>query len=236
MPRVSSIKDGIIVHWNSSQSSGRIPVDGYTIEFSIVGSDIWHKVTCESKTSNFLFRDLQRGAKYIFRMRAYNIHGVSEPSLESNVVQMEENGMYLQVMLQEIFQSDFFLNNLGPPAPPSDVPRVCVVEEGVMVYWNSSPPTLRKPVVGYVVEHSIVDSHIWHKNFSGTNSSYLVKGLQTSARYHFRIRAYNEYGYSEPSLVSNIVKLDQIGKLIRTTSILMIFTIPKFSGVLFFLR
>lgn len=83
--------DNVLVTWSSSPYDGGRIVDGYAVEYSMVGSDIWTTVIDECHSLSYIVRGLQPGGRYVFRVRAYNVHGYSKPSLESDIVQLEEH-------------------------------------------------------------------------------------------------------------------------------------------------
>lgn len=61
----------------------------------MVGTDIWKTdYICDKNLLSYTIKDLQPGEKYVFRLKAYNVHGYSEPSLESDIVQLDEHGKF----------------------------------------------------------------------------------------------------------------------------------------------
>jgi Fibronectin type III domain len=91
-PSVIAGIDIATVTWNSSPYDGGKIVTGFIVEYSLVGSDIWSVAAENSHSLSYIIRNLQPGARYVFRVRAVNIHGASNPSMESEVIQMQEQG------------------------------------------------------------------------------------------------------------------------------------------------
>ena len=61
------------------------------------------------------------------------------------------------------------------------------------------PQNVNFVVVGYVVEKCEEGSDLWDKVPGAVSkNSHLVKGLEPGKKYHFRVRAENKVGLSEP--------------------------------------
>lgn len=67
-------------------------ITGYILEYSLAGSDVWTVAVEDWSYLSYQVQGLQPGARYIFRVRAINVHGASKPSLESDIVALEETG------------------------------------------------------------------------------------------------------------------------------------------------
>lgn len=94
-PRVSVVKDVVTVTWDPSENSGSKNIDGYAVEYSVVDSQKWERENCDSNSLTHTVKGLQKGQRYIFRVRACNLHGFSESSQVSNIVEIEEHGKYV---------------------------------------------------------------------------------------------------------------------------------------------
>ncbi|KAJ8962969.1 hypothetical protein NQ314_005686 [Rhamnusium bicolor] len=90
-PCITANLDSVTVAWSSSPYDGGKIVNGYAVEYSMVGSDIWTTDIEECHSLSYVVRGLQPGGRYVFRVRALNVHGYSKPSLESDIVQLEEH-------------------------------------------------------------------------------------------------------------------------------------------------
>ncbi|KAF2897973.1 hypothetical protein ILUMI_08202 [Ignelater luminosus] len=89
-PTVIAGVDTAIVTWSSSPYDGGRIVTGFALEYSLLGSDVWTVAAENCHSLSYTVRGLQPGAQYIFRVRAINVHGSSQPSMESECVQMKE--------------------------------------------------------------------------------------------------------------------------------------------------
>lgn len=67
-------------------------VTGYILEYSLAGSDVWTAAVEDWSYLSYEVQGLRPGARYLFRVKAINVHGPSRPSFESDVVTLEEYG------------------------------------------------------------------------------------------------------------------------------------------------
>lgn len=75
-------------------------VTGYALERSLAGSDVWSTITDNCHSLSHVVKGLQTGARYVFRVRAVNVHGSSSPSADSDVVQLEEQCMIINYLIK----------------------------------------------------------------------------------------------------------------------------------------
>lgn len=82
--------DSAEVAWSSPAFDGGCKITGYVVEMKNLKDNEWKKVSEACHSLSFLVKNLRPQEKYIFRVRAENIHGQSEPSLESNEITIPE--------------------------------------------------------------------------------------------------------------------------------------------------
>lgn len=94
--------------WRSPPYDGGRTVIGYTVEAKHAGESTWMVIaescyslshTVSSAETNLVIP----GESYRFRVRAENIHGLSDPSMESDSVRIPKEG---ETMLQEEEEGD----------------------------------------------------------------------------------------------------------------------------------
>ena len=69
------------------------------------------------------------------------------------------------------------------------------------------------PIISYLVEYKGMSTSEWAKvNVEESMNTYIVQGLVTRTKYHFRVSARNEVGSSKPSILSEVY--ETLGKLI----------------------
>lgn len=94
-PCIIAGQDCATITWSSSPYDGGKMVTGFAVEYSLVGSDVWTTVTENCHSLSYTVKGLQPGGRYVFRVRALNMHGSSRPSVDSDILQMTENGNLL---------------------------------------------------------------------------------------------------------------------------------------------
>jgi len=94
--------------WRSPPYDGGRTVIGYTIEAKHAGESTWMVIaeSCHSLSHTVSSAETNLvipGESYRFRVRAENIHGLSDPSMESDSVRIPKEG---ETMLQEEEEGD----------------------------------------------------------------------------------------------------------------------------------
>lgn len=85
------------INWGSSPYDGGCTVTGYTVEMNRAGENTWTTIaeSCHSLSHTVPAPGTDTvlpGERYRFRVRAENIHGVSEPGSESEFVRIPKEG------------------------------------------------------------------------------------------------------------------------------------------------
>lgn len=98
-PSVNIGDEMCTVTWCSAPYDGGRAIDGYVIEMSvtkpgdknIVNEDDreWRTLTDNCHSLAYSMRNLLPGCSYLFRVRAFNVHGASEPSLPSEILTID---------------------------------------------------------------------------------------------------------------------------------------------------
>lgn len=172
-------QDTVSLSWNPPSDDGGGDITGYIVEVSEYGTDMWRPCPGYCPRTSFTARGLQEGKKYVFRVRAENIYGVSEP-LEGKPV---------------IAKSPF-----DPPGAPSQPEVTGYTPSSCSLKWNPPTSTGGKPITGYIVEKRERGGD-WVKvnNYPTPNTQYTVQDLREGNKYEFRVIAVNEAGPGEPS-------------------------------------
>jgi len=106
---------------------------GYVIEMTEYGSDNWKPVPGFCPKTAFTVKGLHEGKRYVFRVRAENIYGLSEP-LEGTPV---------------VAKSPF-----DPPDAPSTPEITAYSPNTCSLQWNPPTYTGGRPITGTVMVHS----------------------------------------------------------------------------------
>lgn len=97
-PSVTSHHTSATITWSSSPYDGGKIVKGYIVEMSSKSTGTWSTVADSCHSLSYTVRDLKPNEIYSFRVRAFNVHGPSEPSVETDPVQLNSIGMHKTVV------------------------------------------------------------------------------------------------------------------------------------------
>lgn len=93
-PNIAEVNSSsITLSWYGSAYDGGSIITGYILEMKTIGdeeSSQWQTVTSNCHSTSYKIKNLDPEAKYIFRVRAQNVHGVSSPSQESESVTISD--------------------------------------------------------------------------------------------------------------------------------------------------
>lgn len=98
-------KSSVTLGWEKPEHDGGSRLTGYVIEACKFGTDKWMKVAT-LKTSDFEYtiEKLNEGEQYLFRIRAVNSRGASEPrELVTAVTVQEQRGMNTNTLAVQTF-------------------------------------------------------------------------------------------------------------------------------------
>ncbi|XP_011700590.1 PREDICTED: twitchin isoform X1 [Wasmannia auropunctata] len=172
-------QESVGLSWNPPADNGGSDITNYIVEVSDYGSDNWRQVPGYVPRTSFTAKGLTEGKKYVFRVRAENMYGVSEP-LEGKPV---------------IAKSPY-----DPPDAPSQPEILGYTPNSCSLAWNPPINTGGKPITGYYVERRERGGE-WLKvnNYPTPNTTFTVQDLHEGSRYEFRVSAVNEAGTGKPS-------------------------------------
>lgn len=104
----------LVLSWSGPCYDGGSAVLGYVVEVRRKGpaeSGGWSELTAHCKSTSYKVRSgLEPQGEYCFRVRAYNVVGVSEPSEESPLIKMEQRGEPCRCLVDWFQQESYTLN------------------------------------------------------------------------------------------------------------------------------
>lgn len=80
-----SLGQSVTLSWNAPDDDGGCKIGNYTVEYFRIGWNMWLKATT-TRSLTATLSDLIEGSEYMFRVKAENPYGMSEPSEESAVL------------------------------------------------------------------------------------------------------------------------------------------------------
>uniref|UniRef100_A0A2R9ARA4 Myomesin-3 n=1 Tax=Pan paniscus TaxID=9597 RepID=A0A2R9ARA4_PANPA len=179
----------VVLAWEEPSPRGRAPLT-YSLEKSVIGSGTWEAISSESpvKSPRFAVLDLEKKKSYVFRVRAMNQYGLSDPSEPSEPIALR-----------------------GPPAtlpPPAQVQAFRDTQTSVSLTWD---PVKDPELLGYYIYSRKVGTSEWqtvnNKPIQGTR--FTVPGLRTGKEYEFCVRSVSEAGVGESSAATEPIRVKQ---------------------------
>ncbi|KOX71851.1 Myosin light chain kinase, smooth muscle, partial [Melipona quadrifasciata] len=111
-PNVCCSTGTATINWRSSPYDGGCTVTGYTVEMNRAGGNTWTTIAESCLSLSLAIPTVETetvtpGERYSFRVRAENIHGVSEPGQESEFVRIPKEGETCLQNTEEEFEPPF---------------------------------------------------------------------------------------------------------------------------------
>ncbi|XP_008060365.1 myomesin-3 [Carlito syrichta] len=179
-----------VLAWEEPSPRGKAPLT-YSLEKSVIGSGTWEAISLENpvRSPRYALLDLEKGKSYVFRVRAMNQYGLSDPSEPSEPIALR-----------------------GKPAtlpPPAQVQVFRDTQTSVSLTWD--PVKGAPELLGYYIYSREAGSSEWqtvnNKPIQGTK--FTVPGLKTGKEYEFCVRSVSEAGVGESSAATEPIRVKQ---------------------------
>jgi len=161
----------VIVLWSDASSNE----DGFKVERSIDGTSFSEIALLGADTSSYFDFSVNSGATYYYRIRAFNAGGYSAYSSIAEAT-----------------------TPLDLPIAPSNLNGTSWLASGtpfVFVIWTDNSNNAD----GFQLERSTNDNSNYTTVYSGIDNLYPDYDVVSGTTYYYRVRAYNNAGYSEYS-------------------------------------
>ncbi|XP_005353443.1 myomesin-3 [Microtus ochrogaster] len=179
-----------VLSWEEPRPRGRAPLT-YSLEKSIIGSGTWEAISSETpiKSPRFALLDLEKGKSYVFRVRALNQYGMSDPSEPSEPIALKGKPVTLP--------------------PPAQVQAFRDTQTSVSLTWE--PVEGGTELLGYYIYSREAGASEWQtvNNKPILDTKFSVPGLRTGKEYEFCIRSVSEAGVGESSAVTQPIRVKQ---------------------------
>lgn len=170
--------DKCLLAWKKSSFHGGSPISHYLVEKSNFESKSWTICERVSSTSCFV-RDLDVFDKYIFRVRAVNSYGESQPLLSSEMV-----------------------NPRSLPDPPSKPMVTCIRSNCFEIRWEESGNSQSKY---FIIEKRLSGEDFWTGSGKAYSKFWIFHSPDQDETCFFRIRGVNDAGIGPPGTPSDRV-------------------------------
>ncbi|KAH0503078.1 Myomesin-3 [Microtus ochrogaster] len=171
-----------VLSWEEPRPRGRAPLT-YSLEKSIIGSGTWEAISSETpiKSPRFALLDLEKGKSYVFRVRALNQYGMSDPSEPSDPIALK--------------------------GKPAQVQAFRDTQTSVSLTWE--PVEGGTELLGYYIYSREAGASEWQtvNNKPILDTKFSVPGLRTGKEYEFCIRSVSEAGVGESSAVTQPIRV-----------------------------
>ncbi|KAM9201425.1 myomesin-2 [Dugong dugon] len=178
--------------WKVPKFSGGSPILGYYIDKREAHHQNWHEVNSSPVKERILtVEGLTEGSLYEFKIAAFNLAGIGQPSDPS-----------------EHFKCEAW--TMPEPGPACDLTFCEVRDSSLVMLWKAPLYSGSSPVSGYFVDQKELGAEEWITvNEKATANRYLkVCDLQQGKTYVFRVRAVNASGVGKPSDTSEPVLVE----------------------------
>lgn len=159
--------------WTAPIDDGGCKIGNYIVEYFRIGWNVWLKAATTRSLSTTL-HDLIEGSEYKFRVKAENPYGVSEPSLESDILFIPDPKRGIVKPKSEITLDDEKSRPLPPRRKTLSPPRA-VADAATETISKLSPKIDRK------IRPQVLDSEDLHREMSyGTPNPVLKLDMRKS--------------------------------------------------------
>ncbi|XP_067867159.1 myomesin-3 [Heterodontus francisci] len=220
---VRNTRTSVLVMWKGPEDETELI--GFYVYACEVGTNNWE--TCNNKPVNsksFAVHGLTPGKKYVFRVKSVNPAGLSDYSVESTPI---------------IVNNPIFL-----PSAPYGLTQLNSGKNEMVIGWKEPKFPIGAEILGYFLDYCDAVGAEWHEvNINPIKAKiYKVQNLTEGSLYQFRAFAMNWAGVGQPSEVSDQFKceewtipqpgppFDVIFTEVRRTSLLLQWQAPLYAG------
>ncbi|KPU74929.1 uncharacterized protein Dana_GF19006, isoform G [Drosophila ananassae] len=174
------LAESVHLKWDKPEDDGGEPIEHYIVERMDTETGRWVPVQT-TKTPEADVTGLTEGKEYLFRVKAVNSEGESEP-LVSDVPTKAKN-----------------------PFDPADTPGKPQITDWAANFcdlkWRAPEDDGGAPITSYIIEKKDPSTGKWQKAFESNtpDCKARVNDLIEGKKYQFRVKAVNKAGQSKPS-------------------------------------
>ncbi|XP_041069130.1 myomesin-2 [Carcharodon carcharias] len=220
---VRNTRTSVMVLWKGPEDETELL--GFYVYVCEVGTNNWE--TCNNKpvtSKSFAVHGLIPGKKYVFRVKSVNPAGLSDYSVESTPIMVN--------------------NTISLPSAPYGLTQLNSGKNEMVIGWKEPKFPIGAEILGYFLDSCDVVEAEWHEvNIKPINAKiYKVQNLTEGSLYQFRAFAMNWAGVGQPSEASDQFKCEEWMMPhpgppfdvrfieVRSTSLLLLWQPPLYTG------
>ncbi|ESO11844.1 hypothetical protein HELRODRAFT_166915 [Helobdella robusta] len=203
-PMIKDFENKLEISWHASEfSENAISTDVYyVVERRCPPSRNWIEIANDIKDTKYIMNEYRSEKDYMFRIRAGNEFGVSDPTLAASVFAKLDLSS-----LKKSSSTSHDFNEFKSKVKPRtiwDRPDIEAVKpDSFVLKWKASsvPQYAVQTDIWYVVEQRCLPTADWTTIASDLKDTHFkVTKFSPLKDYYFRVRAVNEFGMAEPSM------------------------------------
>ena len=171
-------RDSVILKWQEPENDGGAYITNYVVQKREWSRKAFTTVTSDCTRNSFKVVSLNEGDDYVFRIIAENAHGLGIPSETLRPVTISTK-----------------------PSSPNKITVTDVTRSSVSLAWTKPDHNGGSDITAYVVEMVLSGFENWQQCASVNSLSTKIKGLGEGQTYLFRVKAKNEIGFSDSTLL-----------------------------------
>ncbi|XP_059510392.1 myomesin-3 [Stegostoma tigrinum] len=220
---IRNTRTSVMVQWKGPEDE--TDLQGFYVYACEVGTNNWE--TCNNKPVNsksFPVHGLTPGKKYVFRVKSVSPAGLSDYSVESTPIAVN-NPIFL-------------------PSAPYGLTQLSSGKNEMFIGWKEPRFPIEAEILGYFLDFCDAVDAAWHEvNIKPIKTKiYKVQNLTEGSFYQFRAFAMNWAGVGQPSEASDQFKceewtmpepgppFDVIFVEVRSTSLVLLWQPPLYTG------
>ncbi|CAD5121391.1 DgyrCDS9913 [Dimorphilus gyrociliatus] len=173
----------------------------YAVERRELPSGDWTEAKKDIKETYLLIDDYEIDRDYMYRVKAQNTAGFSEPTLSLTY--------FAKIVEKPKEKVDFDKHKAKlPPRAPWNAPQVSdVTADSLKLEWDEAtvPSQAVTTEILYTIERRCPPSKNWIELVTDLKeATYTFKGYKPEKDYLFRVKAFNKYGTSDPSMSTQV--------------------------------
>ncbi|XP_013419362.1 twitchin-like [Lingula anatina] len=185
-------KDSVSLSWQAPEDDGASPITGYLLEKRDTQMPGWTKVDkIRPDKLTHKVTGLIDGHRYLFRVSAENVKGMSMP---------------LEMKEPVTTKSPY-----GPPSAPDSFSVTGVTEDSVTLEWQPPANDGGSSITGYIIHKREISRRTWTEvdKVKARVTSYTVPSLVADKEYFFTVRAENVEGVGDAAELEEPVKVSK---------------------------